>query len=58
MSMDPQVDETESYADILNLLKVGLSKYDTKQLQILKTMSKCLKKIPMQATKDVTQSLI
>jgi hypothetical protein len=59
MLMDVQADESESYGDILNLLKLGITKYDTKDhTQLLKTMSKCLKKVPMSATKEVTQSLI
>jgi hypothetical protein len=28
--MDVQVDESDSYADILNLLKAGILKYDSK----------------------------
>jgi len=30
MLMDVQVDESDSYADILNLLKAGILKYDSK----------------------------
>jgi hypothetical protein len=30
MLMDVQADESESYADILNLLKLGITKYDAK----------------------------
>jgi hypothetical protein len=30
MLMDLQVDESDSYADILNLLKAGILKYDSK----------------------------
>jgi hypothetical protein len=40
---DVQADESESFGDILNLLKAGLSKHSEEQL--LKTMSKCLYKV-------------
>jgi hypothetical protein len=54
------VDESDSYADILNLLKAGILKYDSKpnHVQLLKTMSRCLHKVPLTATKDVIKHLV
>lgn len=44
--MDVQADESESYGDVLNLLKVGMAKYDTESnAMLLKTMSRSLRRI-------------
>lgn len=57
--MDVQQDESESYGDILNLLKVGLSKYETDDnATLLRTMSRALKKIQHPQAKEETLSLV
>lgn len=44
--MDVQADESESYGDILNLLKIGLTKYmPSDNDSLLRTMSKSLKRL-------------
>jgi len=46
MLMDVQTDESESFSDVLNLLKVGMAKYEIKDnLALVRTMSKCLYKV-------------
>lgn len=46
MLIDIQKDESESFGDVLNLLKVGIAKYEVVDNSLLlKTMSKCLSKV-------------
>jgi hypothetical protein len=47
MLMDVQPDESESFADIVNLVKIGLTKYEVggTHTNLIKTMSKCLRRL-------------
>lgn len=63
MLIEVQADESESFADVLDLIKQGFGKYDVKNhLTLIKTFSKTLRKIfdssySVQA-KDIFKSLL
>ena len=62
MLLDVQPDESESFADILNLVKIGLTKYEVggNHTILIKTMSKCLRKLYdwYSPAKDVSRDLL